>query len=263
MSDSYLRAPSFDQAIAPTPTGMVLLSDVSEEDPGSIVSKDGSEGERPRTFLDSSTGGPADRLADKVARGHGIVAISIATTASFAVAGLFMAASGFLITHVLEHGSITVWDHHVSQWFDNHRSSHWNGIAGELTDKADTFAVSGVAAIVTIVLLIRRWGRHGFLLVASFAIELSVLLTTNRIVARPRLAVSHLRGTASTYNSPSGHTAATVVLCGGIPVIVMVATTRWWACVVMWTLAVVMTMAVDLSRVYRGESKIRLREAAP
>jgi undecaprenyl-diphosphatase len=158
-----------------------------------------------------------------------------------------------LITHVLEHGAIGVWDHHVSQWFDNHRSVRWDRITGDLTDMADTFEVAGVAAIVTIVLLFRRWGRHAFLLAAGLAIELSVFLAANKIVARPRPAVSHLGGTPSTFSFPSGHTAATVVLWGGIAVIVMVATTRWWLRIVMWTLAVVLTVSVGLSRVYRGE----------
>ena len=229
------------------------MSDVSEKDAGSIVSRDGSDGDRPRAFLTPSADGSANRLARSVARGHGDIAIAIATIASFAVMGVFMVALGLLITHVLEHGSIGVWDHHVIQWFDNHRSSHWNGITGDLTDMADTFEIAGVAAIVTIVLLIRRWGRHAFLPVAGLAIELSVFLTANKIVARPRPAVSHLGGTPSTYSFPSGHTTATIVLYGGIAVIVMVATTRWWPRVVMWTLAVVLTVAVGLSRVYRGE----------
>jgi undecaprenyl-diphosphatase len=232
---------------------MVSMSDASEKDAGSIVARDGSDGDRPRAFLTPSADGSANRLARSVARGHGNIAIAIATIASFAVMGVFMVALGLLITHVLEHGSIGVWDHHVSLWFDRHRNAHWNGITGDLTDMADTFEIAGVAAIVTIVLLIRRWGRQAFLLVAGLAIELSVFLSANKIVARPRPAVSHLGGTPSTYSFPSGHTAAIVVLYGGIAVIVMVATTRWWPRVVMWTLAVVLTVAVGLSRVYRGE----------
>jgi undecaprenyl-diphosphatase len=229
------------------------MSDVSEKDAGPNMSRNASGGDRPRAFLDPSTGGRADRLVENDARGHGNFAIAITTIASFAVMGVFMVALGDFITHVLEHGSIGVWDHHVSQWFDNHRSSHWNTVTGDLTDLADTFEVAGVAALVTIVLLFRRWGRHAFLLVAGLAIELSVFLTANKIVQRPRPAVSHLGGTPSTYSFPSGHTAATIVLYGGIAVIVMVATTRFWPRVVMWTLAFVLTVAVGLSRVYRGE----------
>lgn len=206
-----------------------------------------------RTFLNPSQDGSAHRLTRTVARGHEALATAIALIISFVALGIVMIALGLLITHVLTHGSIGVWDRHVSMWFDHHRSAHWNRITGDLTDLADTFEIAGVAAVLTIVLLFRRWGRHAFLLIAGLAAELSVFLTANAIVARPRPPVHHLGGTPSTYSFPSGHTAATFVLYGGIAVIVAVATTRWWARVVMWILAFALTAAVALSRVYRGE----------
>jgi len=212
-----------------------------------------SDGDRPVAFLSPSPEGSATRLVRSVARGHRNTAIALAVVSSFVVMGIILVALGLLLTHVLEHGSIGVWDHHVSRWFDRHRTNGWNRITGDVTDVADTFEVAGVAAVVTIALLIRRWGRRAFLLVAGLAIELSVFLAANKIVARPRPRVSHLGGTPSTYSFPSGHTAATVVLWGGIALIVMVATNRSWPRIVMWILAVVLTIAVGLSRVYRGE----------
>jgi membrane-associated phospholipid phosphatase len=212
-----------------------------------------SSGVRTNDILTPSPQGPATRLVRGLARGHRNFAIAIAVVSSFVTMGLILVALGLLLTHVLEHGSVGVWDHHVIQWFDRHRSGHWNRITGDLTDVADTFEVAGVAAVVTIALLVRRWGRQAFLLVAGLAVELSVFLAANKIVARPRPAVSHLGGTPSTYSFPSGHTAATVVLWGGIAVIVMVATNRRWPGIVMWILAAVLTIAIGLSRVYRGE----------
>jgi len=222
----------------------------SNVDSKTLQNRDDAES---RAFLNPTRGGSADRLVKTIARGHEIIATAIALLFSFAVIGLVMVALGLLITHVLEHGSIGVWDHHVSLWFDRHRSAHWNRITGDVTDIADTFEIAGVAAVLTIVLLFRRWGRHAFLLLAGLAIELSVFLVANAIVARPRPAVSHLGGTPSTYSYPSGHTAATFALYGGIALIVAVATSRWWARVLMWTFAFVLTAAVALSRVYRGE----------
>jgi len=219
----------------------------------SLVSTDGRDVTRPRAFLTPAAEGQANRLVTSVARGHSTIAIAIAVVTSFVVVGVVLVGLGLLITHILEHGSIGVWDHHVIQWFDKHRSARWNRITGDVTDIADTFEVAGVAVVVTIWLLVRRWGRQAFFLVAGLVIELSVFLASNKIVDRPRPAVSHLGGTPSTFSFPSGHTAATVVLYGGITVIIMVATTRWWPRVVMWILAVVLTIAVSLSRVYRGE----------
>jgi undecaprenyl-diphosphatase len=229
------------------------MSDVSVTSERAMVSSDGGDGDRGHDFLRPTADGPANRLVASVAQGHGNIAIAIAVIASFAVMGVILVALGLLITHVLEHGSIGVWDHHVSQWFDRHRSARWNRITGDLTDMADTYEVAGVAAAVTVLLLFRRWGRQALLLLAGLAIELSVFLTANKIVARPRPAVSHLGGTPSTYSFPSGHTAATIVLWGGIAVIVVATTNRWWPRALMWTLAFVLTVAVALSRVYRGE----------
>jgi membrane-associated phospholipid phosphatase len=226
------------------------MSDRSVNDDRSLVAADHT---RRRDVLSPAAEGPANRLVKSAARGHVYTATAIAVLASYVAMGVLLVALGLLITHVLEHGSIGVWDHHVSQWFDRHRTARWDRITGDLTDLADTFEVAGVAAIVTVVLLFRRWGRQAFLLLAGLAIELSVFLTANTIVARPRPRVSHLGGTPSTYSFPSGHTAATVVLWGGIAVIVLVSTSRWWPRIIMWTLAVVLTVAVGLSRVYRGE----------
>jgi membrane-associated phospholipid phosphatase len=62
-----------------------------------------------------------------------------------------------------------------------------------------------------------------------------------------------LGGTPSTFSFPSGHTAATVVLYGGIAVLTMTSTTRRGPRIAAWTVAVVLTVAVGVSRVYRGE----------
>jgi len=228
------------------------MTDSTKSNYGSNTLKNRNDAES-RAFLNPTRGGSADRLVKTIARGHEIIATAIALIFSFVIMGLAMVALGLLITHVLAHGSIGVWDHHVSLWFDRHRSAHWNRITGDITDIADKFEIAGVAAVLTIVLLFRRWGRHAFLLLAGIAIELSVFLAANAIVARPRPAVIHLGGTPSTYSFPSGHETATIVLYGGIALIVTVATTRWWPRIVLWTLAVILTVGVGLSRVYRGE----------
>ncbi len=213
----------------------------------------GSGGGKRNTFLDPSAEGPANTLYRRLARGHGVIAIVIAAIVSFVLVALVIAALGLLITHVLAHGSLGTWDRHVSRWLDKQRLRTMNRFSGDATNLADTFEVAGGAAIVTILVLFRRWGRHAFLLVACLAIELSVFLATNSIVKRPRPPVHHLGGTPSTYGYPSGHTAATVVLFGGIVILVTVATKRLVPRVAAWVVAVALTVAVGLSRVYRGE----------
>jgi membrane-associated phospholipid phosphatase len=182
---------------------------------------------------------------------------AIAVLAVVAVWYLFLVAmligSGLLFTHILAHGRIGHWDDHVNSWFANHRSTTWNGISGDFTLLADTIGVAAVAAVVTLVLLVRRWGRLAMLLVIGLAVELAVFLSTTYLVARPRPRVQHVGGTPSTYSWPSGHSAATLVLYGGIAVLVMVATRRRFPRIVAWVVAVGLTLCVALSRIYRGE----------
>ena len=203
--------------------------------------------------LEPTSDGPAIQLIRALGREHGGLVIATVAICSFVLAAILTLVVGILITRVFEHSALVAWDHHVSQWFDNHRSSRWNKLTGYTTDLADTFPIAGVAAGVTVILLVRRWRSQSFLLVAGLVLETSVILTVNKIVARDRPSVRHLGSTPSTYSFPSGHTAATVVLYGGVAIIVSGATIRWWARVAVWTLAIGVSVAVGLSRVYRGD----------
>ncbi len=160
---------------------------------------------------------------------------------------------GIFVTHVIERGSIGTWDHQMSLWFSVHGHPPWNGLTGDVTLVADTFEVAGVAVVLTLVLLVRHFGRQSFLIATSLAIDLSVFFVANTIVKRPRPHVRHLGGTPSTYSFPSGHTAATIALYGGIAVIVCALTSRCGLRILSWTIVVLLAVAVGFSRVYRGD----------
>ena len=118
---------------------------------------------------------------------------------------------------------------------------------------AGTWGVVVVAALITGALLVLRAGRAAVVVLYGLTVELSAFATVNALVARPRPAVPHLESTPSTYSFPSGHTAATFVLYGGIAV-----ATGWLVrdrkvALAVWVLAGAVTAWVGLSRVYAGE----------
>lgn len=121
---------------------------------------------------------------------------------------------GFFVTHVIERGSIRTWDRQVSLWFSVHGYRPWNRLAGDVTLVADTFEMAGVAVVLSLVLLVRHFGRQSFLIAPSLAIEPSVFLVANTIAKRPRPHVRHLGGTSTTYSFPSGHTAVAIAPYG-------------------------------------------------
>ena len=208
---------------------------------------------RDGTVLEPRPGGAAERWGKALGHRNAFVAYVVVLIGAIVALSVIFVGLGYFVTHVIERGSIGTWDHHVSVWFSVHGHPPWNRLTGDVTLAADTFEVAGVAVILTLVLLFRHWGRQSFLLATSLAIELSVFLVANAIVKRSRPHVRHIGGTPSTYSFPSGHTAATIALYGGIAVIVCAVTTQRGLRILAWTITVLLTVAVGFSRVYRGD----------
>jgi membrane-associated phospholipid phosphatase len=206
-----------------------------------------------RTILDSRPGGPAQRWGLSLTGGRAWQFFVFMYLIAFAILTSLVTATGLLVTHVFEHGALGSWDHSVSLWFIDHGSNSWNFVTTCVTFAADTLTVAGIAVVVTLILLFRHWGRKAFILATSLAIELSVFITVNAIVARPRPSVRHLGGTPSTYSFPSGHTAAAIALYGGLAVVISASTTHRSLRVTAWIIAVLLAIVVGVSRIYRGE----------
>ncbi|GAC1410660.1 MAG: hypothetical protein NVSMB57_04630 [Actinomycetota bacterium] len=200
--------------------------------------------------------GRFERLALRIGGRHPLLGIAAAALISYvAITGILIAA-GMLMTHVLAHGGIGHWDDQVGLWFVRQRTRLMNGISGDFTWIADTLGIVVVAAAITALLLFRRWRWVAALLPVGLVFELTSFLTSNYLVARARPAVKHLGSTPSTFSWPSGHSAASVVLYGGIALLVMAATRHLLPIVLAWTGTFIVDVGVGLSRVYRGEHHI-------
>jgi membrane-associated phospholipid phosphatase len=192
-------------------------------------------------------------VRERLGRVHPALAIAGMGVAGYLALTAVVAVSGLLVTHVLAHGSLGGFDHRINAYFAAHRHPPWNGLSLMLTDLAGFFGVIPIAVVVTGVLLLRGRGRRALPLVIGLVIEFSVSMSASYLVGRPRPDVTHLGPTPPTYSWPSGHTAATCVLFGGIALLVMSATRRIVPRIAAWVVAVGATSAVGLSRVYEGQ----------
>ena len=174
-----------------------------------------------------------------------VVIGALATTATLVLAGL-------LLTHVLAHGTVGHWDEASTRWLATHRHSGLNALTNVLSRSADTMGIIAVALAVSIVLGLRRWWSYLAMLVTGLVVELTVFLSVNAIVGRPRPPVEHLGATPSTGSFPSGHTAATLVLYTTIALIVNETARAFVWRALAWLAAVLMPLAVGFARVYRG-----------
>ena len=158
---------------------------------------------------------------------------------------------GLLLVHVL--APVRHWDDHVNTWLAAHRSTAWTQAGKDGTFVADTLGVVVVAAVATLIAIASRCGRASAVLLCGLAVELSVFLTVNYTVRRPRPVAPHVGSTPSTYSFPSGHVAATLVLYCGIALLVGSRTRAVWARALAWAVAACIVVWVGFSRVYEAE----------
>lgn len=178
-----------------------------------------------------------------------IVAIVVAGWAAM-VSTLVMA--GLLLTHVLLDGPVGRWDTGWTRWLAEHRTGSLDGVMEFASRSADTFGIIAVAAVVLIVLGIRRRWPQMALLVTGLTLELSAFLAVNALVGRDRPEIPRMGSTPSTSSFPSGHTAATLVLYGAIALFVSEAGRAFVWRALAWTAAATMPVVVGFARVYRG-----------
>lgn len=171
----------------------------------------------------------------------------------YVVSSGVMIVLGLLMIHVLVHGGLGHWDEHVNAWAASRRNSNLNRFSSDATFLANTLGIVAVGGVASLIVLLWRHSREALLLPCALATELAAFLTINYTVARPRPSVPHLGSTPSTYSWPSGHVAATLVLYGGIAVLVKTYARRRAPVILAWTLAGVLTISVGLSRVYSGQ----------
>ncbi|MDQ1520956.1 MAG: hypothetical protein QOI55_2029, partial [Actinomycetota bacterium] len=150
---------------------------------------------------------------------HPVRTALVVTAIGYALLTAAMLAIGLLLTHALD-GSVGRWDDHANRWLVERRSAGWDHITAVATWIVNTLQVIAAAAVVVALLWFRhRWREAAFLTIA-LVLEITVFLSVNFVVDRPRPDVPRLNKTPSTSSFPSGHTAAATVLFVGIALIV-------------------------------------------
>ncbi len=184
--------------------------------------------------MTSEPAGPARRVATLV----GVAAVL--SVALIAVGRLLVAtAPGF--------------DVDVVAWLAAHRSAQLDAISGTVTGLVSTEMVIGLGLLAAVVgaAVLRTWWPAALMVIALVG-ELTIFLLTAAAVGRARPPVAPVGGVLPPTSSfPSGHTAASVCLYGGIAAIVLITTSGWWRHLVL-AAVVLLVLGVALSRVYRA-----------
>ena len=171
---------------------------------------------------------------------------------AYTALALAFSAMGVALVHFGPLEGLRDWDVSVSEWFVAHRTATWDSVMTFGSRLGETEAIVAIAVIAAAVLLRlhHRWAAA--VIVFGLALEVATFITANNLVRRERPPVSTVGDAPTTFSFPSGHVAATVVLWGGLALLVVALTRHLALRVLVWSVPVLFVATVAAARVYRG-----------
>ncbi|MFD7655823.1 phosphatase PAP2 family protein [Actinosynnema sp. NPDC059797] len=144
------------------------------------------------------------------------------------------------------------WDRAVVEWFAGLRTPERDAVLVPLGDATGTGPVIGTAVVVCVLALAgtRDW-RPVLLVVLGLVGEVGLFLITSSVVDRARPESRIPSDVPPTSAFPSGHVAASLVLCAAVVLLVRRAERGWWRAPVA-VFAAVVPVVVALQRLYTG-----------
>ena len=140
----------------------------------------------------------------------------------------------------------------VNRWFVGERTATFNDVTAIGSHLAETLTVIAIAVVVVAFLVFRRRYPEAGLIAFGLLLEVTVFLTTTLLVDRNRPRVAQLDVAPPTSSFPSGHTAAAIVLYGGIAIILTRSMKHRGPRVVAAIVLASIPVIVGVSRLYRG-----------
>lgn len=209
------------------------------------------QAQSPADILRPRDGGLSERL-DGLADGHPVVAFFVVMLGGLLVIAALSIVLGLLVTHVIETGRIGAADERVNVWLAAHRTptrTHASLIGSIVAGGVVLPIVAGVLALVAA--LFRKWVLVAFF-IFSLAVESATYRATTLVVHSHRPRVHRLEGLPVNASYPSGHTAASIAIYGGLALLITSHFRNRTVRIVTWLLAVGMVAFVATSRMYRG-----------
>ena len=203
--------------------------------------------------LAASRDGPAKRLAGAFGNLHPALVFIVTMLAGLvAVAGLSILL-GALVTRLLEPAwGIGAADERVNVWFVAHRTTsrtHLSVLGSTLAGGVVLPIV--VASFAIVCLVFRKWLLAAFF-VFVLGVESGSYRATTLVIHSHRPRVVRLENLPVNASYPSGHTAASVAVYGGLAYLLTSRFTNSAFRIIVWALAVLMVAFVATSRMYRG-----------
>ena len=203
--------------------------------------------------LRARPGGPADRFAQRIGLRHPVAVFFAALFSAFAILVAASIAVGFLATHVLVNvGGFGATDENSIHEIVKERSSLLDSVSmvGSTVGGAPVLPI--LVGLVAIVCAFKRKWRIAAFAVFVLSIESATYRVTSLVLPRPRPHVARLEDLPANASFPSGHTAASIAVYGGLALLLTSMIQNRLFRVAVWSVAVLIPVCEALSRMYRG-----------
>ena len=204
-------------------------------------------------LLEPAPGGPAERFAGAVSPGHPVRVFLAAIFGGYAILLALTIAAGFLLTRVLlKIDGFAAWDERFSRAIVRERT----GTTVELSWIGSTLAgglvIPALVGVLLLVFLLSKHWRLAAFTLFVICVESGTYRGTSLVVHRDRPDVKRLEGLPVDASYPSGHTAASIALLGGLLIVLASRIHNVTLRVILWSLVVAIPVFVAWSRMLRG-----------
>jgi undecaprenyl-diphosphatase len=203
--------------------------------------------------LEPARDGVGGRLARRLDSLHPAVVFVLVMLGGLVVISGVSIALGLLVTHVIEPSlGIGAADERFNVWLAHHRTPGRTEASLIGSIAAGGVVLPIIAAVGAVLFaVLRRWRLAAFFAFAV-AVESASYRATTLVVHSHRPRVPRLESLPVNASYPSGHTAASIAVYGGIILLLTSRYRRTAFRVFAWALALAAVAFVAMSRMYRG-----------
>jgi undecaprenyl-diphosphatase len=175
----------------------------------------------------------------------------VRVVAGFALAGLVLAAFGWLVTGPYKN-FLAGFDSNIRYAMRQIQSPMWTSLLLTVTNLGSTLYLIIVGSVAGIAFLALRWFRSFFLFVIAMAGQAALHHGSKWMIARSRPSNLINYRTAESFSFPSGHALAALCLFGMIAWIITRRIESPAVTAVVWICTFVLIFLIGASRVYIG-----------
>jgi membrane-associated phospholipid phosphatase len=204
-------------------------------------------------ILEPTPNGSAERAAETIGRDRPVRVFLTTVLAGYAlVVGLTIAAGLVLTDVIIAAGGVEKWDNGINRWFVARRDPTSEDLSWIGSTLAGGLVIPIVVGVLLVVFALRRKWLLAAVTLFLIGVESGSYRATTLVVHRDRPPVDRLESLPPDASYPSGHTAASVALYGGLLLLLASWVRRTWFSVLAGAVAIAIALFVAWSRTYRG-----------